>query len=332
MDISYKNVKNKAYQTLVEKTLAKIQATDADFSINTSGSTGVPKNITIKKEHMFASADATNNFLNLSSGAKALLCLPADKIAGAMMLTRAIVGGWRLIVVEPRAEPLKDLAAENFDFAAMVPLQVKHSLQALNRVEKLIVGGGAVEDDLVRQLRPLKTACWHTFGMTETISHVALRMLSPQTELAFKALPGVSFETDEKQRLIIHAPHIGIEGLLTNDLVKLRSSQAFEWLGRLDNVVNSAGVKLFPESLEQKINLPYNFFLTGLPHPDLGEQLVMLVENGVPLNEDTLKKSLRALGRYEKPKQIFYLPKFIYTGNGKLQRKATLKLLNNAAT
>lgn len=331
MKISCKNVTNHGYRALLEETLAQIKGSNAHFSIRTSGSTGKPKVITLKKEYMFASAEATIDFLDISRGARALLCLPADKIAGAMMLTRAIVGDWRLSVVEPRAEPLKGLANEYFDFAAMVPFQVKNSWQSLNQVEKLIVGGGAVDEDLVQQMRSLKTQCWHTFGMTETISHVAMRSLSPNTESVFKALPGVEFETDQSQRLIIVAPHIGIERMLTNDLVHLINNKSFAWLGRMDNVVNSAGIKLFPESLEQKINLPFNFFLTGLPHADLGEQLVMLIESSTPLSDDMLEEALSALGRYEKPKKIYYLPKFHHTDNGKLQRKATLKLWQRSA-
>src|SRR5690606_19702117 len=143
-----------------------------DFiTVKTSGSTGIPKNIKLQKDHVFNSAKATVNYFDLRENSKALLCLSSEYIAGKMMLVRAMIAGWDLYTSSPEKNPLAKFDGD-FDFTAMVPYQVHHSLAELHKVKKLIVGGGAVSKKLENQLQQLRTSVYATYGMTETISHI----------------------------------------------------------------------------------------------------------------------------------------------------------------
>jgi len=309
----------------VAETLFKDFLSEKDFmEIATSGSTGSPKLIRLYKEHMRASASKTLNFLKLEAGSRSLLCLPPERIGGLMMLIRWWEGDLDLHMVSPQASPLEELEG-NFDFAAMVPYQVTHSLTQLHRVHKLIIGGGAIPPELEQKLKDHAGEIWHTYGMTETISHVAMRRVNGPDDDVFQAMPGVRFSVDERQCLIINSPDIGMENLVTNDVVELVTNTSFQWLGRYDNVVNSGGVKLYPEFIEQKIGeWHHSFFLAGVPDNTLGEKLVLLIEGPDITDIGELQARFSKLDRYEIPKEIKVVPKFEYTANGKLNRPQTL--------
>lgn len=295
------------------------------FRVSTSGSTGIPKTIEIQKQHMRASARKTVQFLGLKPKDTSLLCLPVEKIAGIMMLVRWLEGCLDLHPVEPTSQPLEKEAG-NFRFSAMVPLQVKNSLTELQRVKKLIIGGGPVDAELEQRLRPLPGDIFHTYGMTETISHVAMRRINgEEAQDFFQAIPGVSFALDERKCLVITAPDIGVEAMPTNDVVELLDDQRFLWVGRADNVVNSGGVKLHPELLEQKLgDADFGYFLAGMPDQQLGEKLVMLVDRKAIPHQQQLRDFLQDLEGYERPREV-YAADFYYAVNGKLQRKKILR-------
>ncbi len=300
--------------------------------VKTSGSTGVPKFIYLRKQHMVNSARATGEFFSLNKGDKALHCLPAKYIAGKMMLVRAMVLGLDMDLVAPTLNPL-DGVAKKYDFAAMIPLQVKNTLNRLALIKKLIVGGAPVSNRLAEELQPLPTYVFETYGMTETVSHIAVRQLNKfkstksQKQSHFIALPGVSLETDSEGKLIIKAPHVCEETVYTNDLVDLISKTNFTWLGRADNVINSGGVKLVPEEIEKKLAqlIKKRFIVSSVKDEVLGQKPVLLVEstnvNAVALL-DTIKNS-GLLEKYQIPKEIYFLPSFLETETGKIQRKNT---------
>lgn len=230
-----------------------------DFiTVKTSGSTGIPKNITLQKEHVFNSAEATVTYFDLKEQTKALLCLPSEYIAGKMMLVRAMTAGWDLHTAAPEKNPLEGIDGD-FDFTAMVPYQVFHSLADLHKVKKLIVGGGAVPWKLEQQLQQVPTSVFATYGMTETISHIAVRPINgKEKSTLFSALPKVNFSQNENNCLQIHASEISEETVATNDVVELISSTSFKFLGRIDNVINTGGVKVHPEAVEEKLSLHIN--------------------------------------------------------------------------
>ncbi len=325
LSIKAVNLSHKTELKPVQDFIRQFNNPQTYLEIQTSGSTGAPKTIRLPKEHMKASALKTLRFLKVKPGDRALLCLPTDKVGGLMMLMRWWVGKLDLHIVEPQSRPLENLVG-NFDFAAMVPYQASQSLDQLGCIQKLIIGGGPVPPDLETKLREKRTGeVWHTYGMTETISHVAMRRLNAGGSDHFKAMDGVHFDIDERNCLVIHSPDIGVKNLITNDVVELLSPHEFKWLGRYDNVVNSGGVKLFPEAIEAKMGgWDYPFFLAGKPDKDLGHKLVMLVETARAIKKEEVKHLFQKLTPYEIPKEIINLARFEYTSNGKLNRPETL--------
>ncbi len=305
------------------------------FSIKTSGSTGKPSTIQLKKKHMANSALTTGFYFDLHPGTKALLCLSPNFIAGKMMLVRAMVLGWQLDIVEADTHPLNKTES-NYDFGAMVPLQMNNSLSQLHRIKTLIVGGGRVSNRLQHKLQAISTKVYATYGMTETITHVAIKQLSgfSSAELVsapyYKTLPDVQISTDNRGCLVIDAPKISDNQIVTNDLVVLISDTEFEWLGRYDTIINSGGVKLIPEQIEEKLwyIIKNRFFVAGIPDDILGEKLILIVENDKFLNTIPNKlRNLSNLNKYEIPKEIFFVDQFVETGTKKIQRKKTLDLI-----
>ncbi|NEV94314.1 AMP-binding protein [Psychroflexus sp. YR1-1] len=306
------------------------------IKVRTSGSTGDPKTYFIDKQKMVNSALATGKFFKANENTTALLCLPADYIGGRMMLVRAITLGWDLDIVEPKSNPL-DALFKTYDFCAMTPFQVDNSLGRLHLIKKLIIGGGAVSENLIGLIQGIPTKVFEVYGMTETISHIAARKLNPKTDNTekrpFKALPGISVSQNENNCLVIKAPKILDHELVTNDIVDVLTYKKFFWKGRLDNVINSGGIKIFPETLEKKLQklITHRFFIAGLPHDSLGEQVVLFIE--APQSDKFLSDireavdKLGSLDKYEKPKHIYLIDKFEETGSGKINRKKTLAKL-----
>lgn len=306
---------------------------DNDFiTVHTSGSTGIPKNISLSKRLMRESAKATLKFFDLKAGDAALLCLSANYIAGKMMIVRAIEGGLRLFTVKPE-KIIHIPHSQCFRFSAMVPLQVEETIKALgskafDSIENLIIGGSAVPESLEEKLQSLSSCCYATYGMTETASHVALKRLNQKTESSnvYAALSGITFSQDERGCLVINAPLLLKEPLVTNDIIELVSENRFVWKGRFDFVVNSGGLKLFPELIEKKISFLISrpFYLSKRNSETYGEELVLVIE-GNPFTcaqEKSLRKQFDSvLSKYEKPKQILYIPTFKYSISGKLLRR-----------
>ncbi len=302
-----------------------------DFVIvQTSGSTGTPKPIQLKKEFMTNSALATGEFFNLKESTSALLCLSTDYIAGKMMLVRALVLGWNLDVVHSVSNPLKGLENQ-YDFSAMVPMQLRNSLSELHKIDKLIVGGGVVSNDLIDAIQNVSTKVYATYGMTETVTHIAVKKLNNFSKFrgetikksVYKTIPDVNITQDSRNCLVIQAPKVSEEKVITNDVVNLVSETEFEWLGRYDNVINSGGVKLHPEKIEEKLSLIISnrFFVIGIDDEVLGERLVLVVEGKNQFIDFSKTKNLT---KYEIPKEIYFVNEFIETETKKIQRKKTL--------
>ncbi len=306
-----------------------------DFIIvQTSGSTGKPKNITLQKQYMINSALATGEYFNVQEKTKALLCLSANYIAGKMMLVRAMILGWDLRLVPPNASPLKGIT-EAFDFCAMVPLQVENSITQLHQIKQVIIGGAPISTPLFLKIQQLKTKCFATYGMTETITHIAVRKMKSITDVNLEAiesyyqvLPNVKITQDDRSCLVIDAPKVSGTTIVTNDVVSLISETQFKWLGRFDNVINSGGVKLFPEQIEEKLSkiISNRFFISSIADEKLGQKLVLFIESEMKLNVDE-KLLVKVLSKYEIPKVIYSIPKFIETPTGKVNRIEILKLV-----
>lgn len=302
---------------------------DEYVKVKTSGSTGKPKKIKLAKQSMINSATATGTYFKTGPGTTALLCLHPKFIAGKMMLVRAMTLGWDLHVVAPEKDALTQYD-NKYDFAAMVPYQVHHSIKSLNKLKKLIIGGGPVSLELEQLLDEVETECFATYGMTETITHIAVRRINGLAKSeAYAALPNVKFSSDSRGCLVIDAPQITPDTLVTNDLVTLETPTRFKWLGRFDNVINSGGIKIYPETIEKKLSpfIDTSFIITSEQDKELGERLILVIEHDDDDNIPNYKEAFEILEPFEKPKRIYALSQFPYTDNGKIKRGVVKKVL-----
>ena len=303
--------------------------------VQTSGSTGTPKPMLVEKARMLASARRTNDFLGLQPGDTALLCMSLDYIAGKMMVVRALERQLDLISVEPSGHPLNNcqLSIVNcqLDFAAMVPLQVYNSLQVseekerLQQIRHLIIGGGAIADTLANELKNFPNAVWSTYGMTETLSHIALRRLNgPDASDWYTPFPSVSISLSEDNCLIIDAPEVCAEPLVTNDIAEL-SVDRFRILGRRDNTICSGGLKIQAEELERQLcpHLPAPFLITKRPDEKFGEIVVLLTEGSI---DDARQICEQILPKFHQPRAYLHVSCIPFTETGKPSRHEAEKL------
>ncbi|HAH56849.1 MAG: AMP-binding protein [Lentimicrobium sp.] len=309
--------------------------------IMTSGSTGIPKNIRLSKEAMVASASLTGRFFDLLPDQQALLCLRVNYIAGLMMVVRAMVHRMNLIAVPPTNSPLEFIPDNTtIHFAAMLPVQVMNALESeelkskLEAINTIIVGGAPVSPSLEAGIRNLNNRVFATYGMTETITHIAVRRMSgKESSQEFTLLPGITISTDKRGCLIAKVPYLNNHPVVTNDVIRPGSSGKFRWLGRFDNVINSGGLKLFPEMIEQKIAplISHRFFISSVTDDKLGEVPVLVVEKSELLCKEYLdelnKKMAKLLRKTELPRQIYCTSTFHEGENGKINRKMTMKTL-----
>jgi len=299
--------------------------------IRTSGSTGIPKSIKVSKQAMVNSSISTADFFYFKPGNTALHCLPTQYVAGKMMLVRAMILGLELDMVEPSANPVFDYA-KKYHFGAMVPFQLQNSLTYCHNIKTMIIGGAPASVQLINQIQNCSTNVYETFGMTETVSHIAVRKLNDFkgdktfASSYFKTLPSIVISQDDRNCLIINAPKISDEQIVTNDIVKLHSENEFEWLGRFDNVINSGGIKIFPESIEKTLEdkITKRFFIASEKDETLGEKVILVIEGETSKLDDSI---FDGLNKYEIPKEIYFTYKFSQTANGKIQRSETLKSL-----
>jgi O-succinylbenzoic acid--CoA ligase len=335
-EVAYSYVKEgKPYEQTIGNFLMDWLDAKTYVEVFTSGSTGTPKSIRLDKQAMVNSAIATGDFFGIQPGDSALHCLPSHFIAGKMMLVRAMILGLSLDVVAPVSNPLKN-CDKNYDFCAMVPLQVENSVEDLAMIKKLIVGGAPTSKELRERLQAISTHIYATYGMTETITHIAakpLNHLPKGFQSIYKTLPNIKVTTDDRDCLVINAPRITEEKIITNDVVEIISETEFDWLGRYDNVINSGGIKLHPEQIEEKLNeyISNRFFITAVDDAQLGQKLILLIEDAAEaINIPQLTKTIqdsKKLSKFELPKTIYTLKSFIETDSGKIQRTKTLASL-----
>ncbi|MFY0592460.1 AMP-binding protein [Roseivirga sp.] len=307
------------------------------FTIQTSGSTGIPKKIEIKRAQMIASAQATIHTLRLPDGLNALLCINTDYIGGKMMLLRALLGNWHIELIEPSMDPSKLAISSNYEFAAFVPLQVlamtKHreGREFLNGIDQAIIGGAAISEQLQTEIEQLTCLCYNTYGMTETVSHIALKTLNGNAKSEwFKVLEGNKIDLDERSCLKIKGAVTDNEWVITNDIVELENN-TFKWISRADLVANTGGIKVFIEQVESTIKslLPTeykgNILIWKAPDEALGEKLVgVCTDEKIIEYISTNRPEIEAqLNKYTFPKEWLATANFHYTESGKLDRQKT---------
>lgn len=308
--------------------------------VHTSGSTGKPKAMLVEKRRMLASARITCDFLGLKPGDTALLCMNLDYIGAKMMVVRSLERRMRLVTVPPQGHPYQGLPAEwrepgRINFAAMVPLQVYNSLLSeeeglwLKSIDHLIIGGGAVDERLERRLKSFPNHVWSTYGMTETLSHIALRPLNgEQANEWYKPFDGVSISRNEEECLVIDAPMVHEGRLVTNDRVEIVEGKGFRILGRKDNVIVSGGIKIQIEEVEQCLRrfLDQPFLITKARDEKYGERVVLLTESTDMA--EVAEVCMNALPAYWVPRCYVHVDQIPLTPNGKPARAEAEKMAN----
>lgn len=315
------------------------------FTLYTSGSTGQPKPFELTRQQMTDSALATAKTLGLNAEDSALVCLNTAYIAGVMMLVRGMVLNLNLRLVTPGTSPLRTLTeGEKIDFTAFVPLQLTTLLEEnnpkdirhLQKMKAILVGGAAVSKELEEKIQFLSAPVYNTYGMTETVSHIALRRLNgKEKQPYYRTLPEVSIAVDERNCLRILSPGTKNEWLQTNDVVEILDKDTFLWLGRADTIINSGGIKIQPEEIEKKLEKKLTekgfsqFFIAGLPHGQLGEAVTLFIEGEKGKDLFLLENIKSMVEKFEVPKGIIYVETFPVTATGKTDKvKMTTEFKN----
>lgn len=307
--------------------------------LQTSGSTGTPTLLPGNKISMKASARLSCEIFGINEHSRVLLCLPLRYIAGKMMVVRALVSGANLLLREPSSTPLAELT-EDVDFAPLVPMQAASTLRQpdgvaqLARARCILLGGGFIDPTLTRELQQVPSRIYASYGMTETYSHIALRRVNgAERSDWYTPLPGVQIKLGPQGTLSLSAPHLGIQELITNDLAECDGNGNFRILGRIDSVINSGGVKLQAEQIEQELTAATGLNLLLLPQPDpiLG-QCAVLVWEGPSTARQRLLSAIAELPTYHRPRLIHHIPELPRTATGKLNRAAAGALLTHTQT
>jgi O-succinylbenzoic acid--CoA ligase len=313
---------------------------EEQFELTTSGSTGKAKQITLTRNQLIFSAQRTAQAINLQRYSRALVCIDTKYVGGRMMLVRCFTSGLRIMALDPTANPLVKIPVDKWvQFTAFVPYQVSAILESkhphlLNNLEKVLIGGAPLPAKTGSQLDRFQCDCYETYGMTETVSHVALRLVNTDLKQPyFETLPGITVSQDERGCLVVTADFLP-NAVVTNDLVEILAPGKFSWIGRWDSVINTGGVKVVPEKIERELglifkrnNVPHRFFIAASPDEKLGSKVVLVLE-GVQFSSESLSRSLdelkSAVSAYELPKEVLTMHEFALTESGKVDRNQTL--------
>lgn len=297
-----------------------------EFIVQTSGTTGKKKDILVSKAQMQQSASGTIEYFKLRPSDSIFLSLSCNFIAGKMMLVRAIEGRLNLFISEPTSDP-SDQINQVFDFTPLVPMQVKALLKSgkINLFKQVLIGGGKVEESTIKALNEKDITAFESFAMTETLTHFAIKEVSPNPSEYFTTIKGYTVKANINNELIVL--DFNNHQIKTNDLIDLKTNTKFKWLGRTDNLINSGGVKLIPEEIESKISkqIPTPFVLIGMPDEKLGQKIVLVSETELTTTLEAINNSLP---KFEKIKAKFQINKFPKTESGKIIRNKVLELIH----
>lgn len=318
-------------QSEISSVIDQWQSLQAKYEVKTSGSTGTPKPITLLREQLEASAKRSNAFFGLDERARVFMCLSPYTIGGKMMLIRAMVGNYEIDITEASGNPEEYIPDDvHYSFVSLVPYQIKRMLdespEKLEQFDQVLLGGMGLSHELEQKLSLIKPAVYIGFGMTETVSHIAMRKMGNPV---YEALDGVELQS-EADCLVVSDSKLGISHMATNDQIQFHGPNRFEWLGRADFAINSGGIKIHPETLEQVIDpyLPVPFIIGGVSDPSFGEMCVLIVEEVIPKTDFSRIQTIvqEHFGKYAIPKkQVVYL--ILKTASGKIRRKEILNAL-----
>jgi o-succinylbenzoate---CoA ligase len=346
--INFKQISESAIASLpsemqgAAKLVAGWQSGKKTFELKTSGSTGIPKTIQLYRDKIEYSAHQTAQAFGINPGDTLLCCLGLNYVAGFMMVMRALVIGCNLVIEESVSNPLAAIPEyQNIDFASFVPLQIEailndeRTLRKLKKLKTILLGGAPVNESLQIKLQEIRVPVYHSYAMTETYTHVAIRRLNGEKRSKYYyPMPGVLLSADSRGCLVIKSFVTDNNPLITNDLVELNPDGSFLWVGRYDNIINSGGIKIQIEKIETVcenifvgMGISQAFFAAGLPDERLGQKLVIVVEDkqwGEKMINNFNDQLSARLGKYEVPKDILFVDSILKTATGKVDRNGTI--------
>lgn len=312
----------------------------SEFEFKTSGSTGQPKNIILLREQILASAKRSIKIFELNNSITALIALNLDYIAGFMMLIRALEAKMNIHYFEPTSDPFESLLSNQSYFLALVPIQVKKLLDKKyhpDNIHCMIIGGTSIDKDLEDKLVQLNYKIYETYGMTETVSHIAIKSIkSDKKTKGFKVLEGINIRVSNDKCLEIKGDITRSEWIKTNDIVQILNDNEFIFLGRKDDIINSGGIKILPQEIEENIkkNSKYifeniNLCVSSIQDSKFGEKLVLVIESEEEFPIDNLETLYRGIDKLKRPKELLFVPKIPRTESGKINRKMLKETLRD---
>ncbi|WP_421753156.1 AMP-binding protein [Croceimicrobium sp.] len=327
MKINIKNFASESYLQQIEALYAWFLSDQVEYELSSSGTTGPAQVMSFSREALLASAQMSVDFFELNAQTRILLALPLDKVGGMMLALRAFLAGAEIVAVDPVRSPLEQIPEDlSIDFVSMVPNQFVASQAYWSQVKTFLIGGGPLSAAALDRIEESNPDCqvWHSYASTETLSHVALRQVFPKKEKSYQAMEGISFGVNAQHCLQITAQKLGLDKLQTKDVVDLISPTQFIWKGRQDNVVLSGGLKLYPEELENQLQLSVPGFLWGQEDLELGQRMVWVMAEA-DYHEGIGTEIKSQLQGSQRPKAILLVPQLEFTATDKIKREASLQ-------
>lgn len=300
------------------------------FTLYTSGSTSEPKPVVLHKSLMQWSAANTASVLQPSKDDRILCCLPCTKVGGLMMLVRALEWQIPVEIIEPIANPF--LVERTASIVSLTPFQLfqvlnnQASISHLKKTRAVIIGGGELSETIEAQIIENKisdTVFYHSYGMTETYSHIALRAINgPNASRYFKPFNDVIITTTSDGCAHIKLPLNNIE-LTTTDIITMHNDGSFKIIGRADFIINTGGVKIQPEQIEkaiiEKLKPHHPFIISSEKDEALGNRIILIAEKHFEYQLDDLA-FLKTINPYAVPKAIKIVDALERNEGGKIIR------------
>jgi O-succinylbenzoic acid--CoA ligase len=301
-----------------------INPTITHIQFQTSGSTGVPKNISFKKEVIKKAIQRSNIFFNITHHTKIAIPLSINKTGGRMLLLRALEANCFIKILTPQLT-YPEGTFHQMDFVSLSPNQMFHlyNHRDLNEVPQILLGGAPLPEGLEKNIiQTCTNKVYHSYGMTETLSHIAIRSITPINQAYYQPLEEIKIKTNENNCLMIYDPILSDEWIVSNDLVDLFPNNQFDFIGRYDDIINSGGIKINPLLIEKKLAsiIQQPFIISSIPDETLGEKLILIIEGEIK-NSIQIKEYIAIeLTKYHQPKDI-YQGSILLNAAGKVDRK-----------
>ncbi|EHR59315.1 o-succinylbenzoate--CoA ligase [Saccharomonospora cyanea] len=324
---------------------------DTAVIITTSGSTGRPKGTLLSARALLASARATH--ARLGGPGRWLLATPPGYVGGLQVLVRSHLAGTTPVVMDSsrgfRPEAFTDAAREVLaspgpHYTALVPTQLARLLDAGGAAvtlaasfDAIVLGGAAYPDDLRSRAERAGLSVVPSYGMSETASGCVYDGVP---------LDGVRVRLGEDDRVEIsgavlaHGYRLDPEltaasfaggWFRTSDVGSLTDDGRLQVLGRVDDMINTGGVKVPARQVEDALTACPGVraaCVVGLPDPEWGQRVAAVVVTTEDVPVERLRDTVRAdLGDAAAPKQVRVVDELPLIGPGKVDQGAVRRLL-----